>query len=433
MENMKRTDSEFRPVDWSYSTNIYEVNLRQYTPEGTFNAFAAHLPRLRTMGVEVLWFMPIMPIGEQDRHGTLGSYYAIKDYQAANPEFGTVEDFKKLVTAAHQLGFRVIIDFVANHTANDNGWVITHPEYYCYNADGSIIHPHGWDDVSQLNFAETGVRDALKEAMKFWIEKCDIDGFRCDMAHLVPLDFWRDARREMGKIKNGLFWLAECEEPTYHAAFDATYTWRWMHASEDFYHGKINLSELVQVLYETGKSFPPEAFRLYFTSNHDENSWNGTEYEKYGDAAPLFAVFSCLWNGIPLIYTGQEMPNFRRLKFFDKDYIGWTGVYKLLDFYQTLLSLRKNHEALRAGDPAVSTFILSHDNDSSVFAFMRKSEKDSVIVILNASASGVHFQLDQVEGKYKNVFDGSVSTLTNGITLYLPEWGYLVYEPFTEG
>jgi Glycosidases len=308
----------FQHPSWSYNTNIYEVNVRQYTHEGTFEAFKKHLLQLKDMGVEVLWLMPITPISSKGRKGTLGSYYAVQNYKAVNPEFGSLQDFIELVKYSHDLGFKIIIDWVANHTGNDNVWIDEHPDFFCYE-EGQIVHPHGWEDVSKLNFDNDEMQHAMIDTMRFWIDTCDIDGFRCDMAHLVPLDFWKRARTELQKIKPDQFWLAECEEVNYHDVFDATYTWKWMHATEEFCKDKIGLDNLFSVLKNYNDSFPKDAFRIYFTSNHDENSWNGTEYEKYGDAVKALAVFSCTWNGIPMIYSGQELPNYKRLQFFDKD------------------------------------------------------------------------------------------------------------------
>src|SRR5579871_2396781 len=218
----------FPAVEWSYNSNIYEVNLRQYTYEGSFNAFANELPRLKDMGIEILWFMPITPISIEKRKGTLGSYYACSDYTATNPEYGSLDDFKNLVLYAHQLEFKVIIDWVANHTGWDHRWTIEHPDFYVKDASGNFTERNGWDDVIDLNYDNPALRRAMIDAMKFWIEKFDIDGFRCDMAHLVTLDFWREAKTTLEPVKN-LFWLAECEEISYHEVFDATYTWRWMH------------------------------------------------------------------------------------------------------------------------------------------------------------------------------------------------------------
>lgn len=425
---MSQAPEKFSHPAWSYQTNIYEVNLRQYTQEGTLAAFAKELPRLRNMGVEVLWFMPIHPIGGQDRIGTLGSYYSIRDYKAVNREFGTLSDFKNVVQEAHRLHFKVIIDFVANHTANDHPWVSDHPGYYNYHEDGSIIHPHGWTDVSELNFENKDVWNEMAEVLEFWVKECDIDGYRCDMAHLVSLDFWIWAREELSGVKKDLFWLAESEEPKYQLAFDASYTWKWMHASEQFYQGKMDLLSLATVLYKSVTEFPETAFRLYFTSNHDENSWNGTEYEKYGDAAKLFAVFSCTWNGVPLIYSGQELPNYKRLKFFERDPIEWTGKLELHDFYKRLLSLRTSNKALRAGDEQVFTKIISHPEDHIVFSYLRSNGDAEVLTILNCSGEGLDFSVAGVNGLFRNVFGGDNIHFTNKNEVYLHPWGYLVFE-----
>jgi alpha-amylase len=413
---------------WSYSTNIYEVNLRQYTLEGTFEAFSQSLPRLKDMGVKTLWFMPITPISKKDRLGELGSYYAVQNYTDTNPEFGTLEDFKKLVTKAHDLGFKIILDFVADHTGNDHAWITEHPEFYNYEENNELLHPHGWSDVSKLNFDVPELREYMIDAMKFWVKEYDIDGYRCDMAHLVPLDFWEQAKKKLSKYKDNLFWLGECEVPAYHKVFDATYTWRWMHASEEFYHNRMNLQSLITVLYKSVTEFPCSAFRTYFTSNHDENSWNGTEFEKYGDAAQLFAVFSATWNGIPMIYSGQELPNKKRLRFFEKDVIEWQDKFELHDFYKTLLTLHSTNKSLRAGDTEVLTQIISHPDDHQVFSYLRKHETDEVLVILNCCGEGMHFQVKNVKGVFRNVFGGDDINFDSNGNVYINAWGYLVFE-----
>lgn len=413
---------------WSYSANIYEVNIRQYTEEGTFKAFAKHLPRLKDMGVKILWFMPIYPISKKDRLGTLGSYYAIEDYCAINPEFGDMDDFKALVKEAHEMNFKVIIDIVANHTGNDHHWIKEHPEYYIYKDDGELLNPHGWEDVAQLNYDNPEVHKAMIKAMRFWVEECHVDGYRCDMAHLVPLEFWIEAKRKLSKVKENLFWLAECEVPEYHEVFDATYTWRWMHASQEFYQGRMNLQSLLTVLYKSVTEFPCNAFRMYFTSNHDENSWNGTEYEKYGESAELFAVFSCTWKGMPMIYSGQEMPNKKRLKFFEKDQIDWQERFELHDFYKTLLTLKSNNQALRSGDINILTKIVSHPEDHEVFSYLRKHSEDEVLVVLNCCDTPKNFEVKDVKGVFRNVFGGPDIEFDKDNLVYLKEWDYLVFE-----
>jgi alpha-amylase len=420
---------EFQHPPWSYDTNIYEVNMRQYTQEGTFKAFKKHLPRLKDMGVEVLWFMPITPISSKGRKGTLGSYYAVQNYKAVNPEFGSLEEFIDLVKHSHQLGFKIIIDWVANHTGNDNVWVDEHPDFFCYDAD-QIVHPHGWEDVSKLDFDNEKMQDAMVDAMKFWIDTCDIDGFRCDMAHLVPLEFWKKARTELQKIKAEQFWLAECEEINYHEVFDATYTWKWMHATEEYYNKRIDLNSLFSVLQNYNDSFSKDAFRIYFTSNHDENSWNGTEYEKYGEAAKALSVFSCTWNGIPMIYSGQELPSHKRLQFFDKDEIEWKQRCEFHNFYKTLLHLRKGNTALRAADNNVFTYKIQTDNEDKIFSYLRKNINDEVLVILNLSAERTVCKIfdERVNGSFINAFEKEVISFSEEKNIELQPWSYKVYE-----
>ena len=425
---MSDKNKNSRHPKWSYSTNVYEVNLRQYTLEGTFEAFSKHLPRLKDMGIKTLWFMPIYPISQKGRLGDLGSYYAIQNYRETNSEFGTLDDFKKLVKDAHEMGFKVILDFVANHTGNDHEWTKTHPEYYVYDDQNELHHPHGWSDVAKLNYDVPELRLSMIDVLKFWVKECNIDGFRCDMAHLVPLDFWMQAKKKLSSTKRNLFWLAECEEPEYHKVFDATYTWRWMHASEEFYHHKMNLQSLLTVLYKSITEFPGDALRMYFTSNHDENSWNGTEYEKYGEAAGLFAVFSCTWNGIPMIYSGQELPNKKRLKFFEKDPIEWQEKFQLHDFYKTLLTLHSTNNALRGGDISVLTEIISHPEDHQVFSYLRKHEKAQVLVVLNCSDQETNFMVKNITGNFRNVFGGDDIVFKDNNFVFLKPFGYLVFE-----
>lgn len=429
--------ASFKPVDWSYSTNIYEVNLRQYTKEGTFEAFGRELPRLRDMGIEILWFMPITPISVEKRKGTLGSYYACSDYTATNPEFGSPADFKDLVQAAHGLGFKVIIDWVANHTGWDHRWTREHPEYYRKNHEGQFYEMHGWEDVIDLNYDSKDLQTAMIEAMQWWVQHFDIDGFRCDMAMLVPLDFWRQARTALDKGKP-LFWLAECEEIAYHEVFDATYTWKFLHRMEEVWRKESGIDGLDEVLGYYDKQFPPTAFRAYFTTNHDENSHSGSEYERMGDAALPFAVLCCTWNGLPLIYSGQELPNLKRLQFFDKDPIEWTGVCKLHDFYKTLLGLRKANPALRAGDVSVQTHRLgaramgdagAETAAPGIFAFLRKHPSAEVLVVLNLSAEAQTIRFDEPgspRGSFTEVFGKETVDLTTDQTVSMPAWGYKV-------
>jgi glycosidase len=419
---------QYTPVDWSYNTNIYEVNLRQYTAEGTFKAFERELPRLKDMGVEVLWFMPVTPISKEKRLGILGSYYACSDYIASNPEYGSVEDFKQLVKAAHQLNLRVIIDWVANHTGWDHRWVVEHPEYYRKNHNGEFFDQHGWEDVIDLNYDHPQLHTAMIAAMRFWIDECDIDGFRCDMAMLVPLTFWRTARTTLDKIKP-LFWLAECEEISYHEVFDATYAWKLLHKMESFWKKETDIHGLEEVLHYYSSMFPKSAFHLFFTTNHDENSHSGSEYERLGNAVEAFAVLSCTWNGIPLIYSGQEMPNKKRLKFFEKDAIEWNGEYFLHDFFKTLLALRKRNSALEAGECS-ETYRLVTGVDHLVFAYLRRQGSDEVLVVLNLSHDNVAIRVsdEKLSGTFSDIFTLEEHDVNGTVDLKLKPWQHLILE-----
>lgn len=420
--------------DWIYSTNIYEVNIRQYTQEGTFHAFAAELPRLKDMGIEVLWFMPVTPISHEKRLGSLGSYYACSDYAAVNPEYGTLDDFRHLVQSAHALGLKVIIDWVANHTGWDHRWITEHPDFYRRDIDGHFFDQHGWADVIDLNYDNKALWEAMLEAMRFWIKECDIDGFRCDMAMLVPLAFWRYVRTELDMIKP-LFWLAECEEIDYHEVFDVTYAWKLLHSMEAYYRKETGISGLNKVLTYYREIFPSGALRTLFITNHDENSHSGSEYERLGKAVGAFAVLCCTWDGIPLIYSGQEMPLTRRLKFFDKDPIEWNGRYELHHFYKTLLTLRKVNTALRAGDTEALPVRLTTTADNFVVAFYRQKGNDSVLVLLNLSEENkalVHLSAPAPYGKYQNVFTGSKLVVDEHTGFHLPAWDYQVYSSPSE-
>lgn len=392
---------EFPLVSWARDTNIYEVNIRQYTPEGSFAAFAKHLPRLKSMGVEILWLMPITPISEAVRQGTLGSYYACSSYTAINPEYGDLDDFKQLVQAIHAQGMYVIIDWVANHSGWDHHWTKEHPDWYVLDEEGNFTEKNGWHDVIDLDYSNKAMRAAMIAAMQFWVKETGIDGFRCDMAHLVPLDFWKEARKACDAIKH-LFWLAECEVTDYHQVFDLSYAWHWMHTTEKYAKGEVDVQSIQQVLHSYSQ-YPAGAHKLFFTSNHDENSWNGTEYEKYGRAALPWSVFTATWKGVPLVYSGQELPNLKRLAFFDKDLIEWNDRPALQDWYCRLLDLRKE-----GGLQEAETFVLpvSHPH---VLAYLRRNKGKVVLVLLNLSGeSRLHLSVSHewVRGNFRSWSSG---------------------------
>ena len=342
--------------EWSRNAVIYEVNLRQYTVEGTFRAFEQHIPRLKEMGVDILWLMPVNPIGEKNRKGSLGSYYSIRDYTAVNPEYGTMDDFKALVAKAHENGMKVIIDWVANHSSWDNRLTTEHPEWYVKDSTGNIVAPvPDWTDVADLDYNQQGLRDYMTSAMLFWVKEAGVDGFRCDVAGMVPTDFWNTAVPELKKVKH-VFMLAEWETPEMHdTAFDMTYSWEVYKLLRAVYKGEKTLQQLDSVLDKETAEFTPDAYRMHFTTNHDENSWNGTEYELFDGAAQTFTVLGYMLPGMPLIYSGQEAGLNKRLSFFDKDTIRWDD-YKLAGFFATLNKLKHGNKALwngTAGGPLV--------------------------------------------------------------------------------
>jgi len=438
-EQKKKTGTETAAIPeqqeqhqgWSAQSNIYEVNLRQYSSSGSIKEFEKHLPRLKDMGVEILWFMPITPIGKEGRKMTgkeLGSYYAVKDYKGFNEEFGTMDDWKSFVKKAQGMGFKVITDWVANHSAPDNPWMKIHPQFYEKDSAGHFIAPFDWTDVRKLNYRNSELRDSMISAMKFWLTETGIDGFRCDVAEEVPTDFWKACIDSLRKIKN-VFMLAEGEKASLHeAGFDATYTWEMMHAMTDLYKGKRSLSQFDSALNASIAKFPAGAYRMYFTANHDENSWNGTEFEKYGVAYKTFAVFSqTMYQSVPLIYSGQESMNKKRLKFFVKDTISWKGQYEMSGFYKTMLALRKSNPALSAG---ASYKRLPGSNDKAIFAYQREKDGHKVIIVLNLSKQPQIFTIKDtaVDGEPSDVFTGMKKKLSSSQTFSIEPWGYFVYD-----
>jgi glycosidase len=408
---------EFLPPEWAVNANIYEVNIRQYTPEGTFNAFAEDLPRLQEMGVKILWLMPVHPIGEENRKGTLGSYYSIVDYTEINPEFGTKEDFRNLVEEAQELGMRVIMDWVANHTAWDAVWTETNPEFYETDEEGFFYPPNpDWDDVIQLDVENRDMWEAMISAMKYWVREYNIDGFRADVAYMVPTEFWIKAREQLETIKP-VFMLAEAEEPELHRAFDMSYAWDYAQTIRNIGAGEAGLSDLDAALERNFEAFDKKDYRMLFTTNHDENSWQGSDPELYGDNFKNFAVLSATVWGMPLIYNGQESGLDKQLEFFEKDQIEW-GDYKYQDFYTTLLDLNTRNQALFNGEIGGDYRKLTTDKDEHVFVYKRIGHHEQVLTILNFSDEERTFTFtDGHEGTWTDVFDGAEESVSSPFTI----------------
>jgi 1,4-alpha-glucan branching enzyme len=415
--------------EWAKNAVLYEVNIRQYTPEGTFKAFEKHLSRLKAMGVDILWLMPVNPIGIKNRKGSLGSYYAVKDYLAVNPEFGTKDDLKDLVNKAHELGMHVIIDWVANHTSWDNNLIAEHPDWYKHDSTGKIIAPvPDWTDVAGLNYAKKEVRDYMTNALIYWVREADIDGFRCDVAGMIPVSFWDEAVPKIKAVKH-VFMLAEWETPEMHdTAFDMTYSWNAYQVMNAIAKGKKTAVALDSVLKSESAKYPADAIRMRFTTNHDENSWNGTEYTRLGDGAKTFAVLCFTMPGMPLIYSGQESAFNRSLKFFDKDIIDWDS-FPLAGFYTQLDKLKKENMALSAGSAGGKMIKLDSDNGDNVYSFLRKKDNNTVFVILNLSPSEQKAILkgNNYSGDYKSLFENKDTHLDGSLSVILKPWEYRVY------
>ena len=413
-------------VEWANINTIYELNTRQFSQEGTFIAVEAHLTEIKNLGIKTIWFMPIQPIGVKNRKGSLGSYYSIRDYTAINPELGTLQEFKTLVDKIHEMGIYVIIDWVANHTAWDHPWITQHPDWYSQDSSGQIISPVAdWTDVADLNYDNFDLREAMIESMKFWVTEVNIDGFRCDVAEMVPIDFWEEAISRLDKIKP-LFMLAEGNKPLLHRkAFDATYSWDLFHLMNEIAAGKKPAQALDSLLTAEQKNYPTGSMRLRFTTNHDENSWNGTVFERLGDGAKTFAVLTATIPGIPLIYNGQEAGMAKRLNFFERDPIVWHK-NDFRSFYSRLFTFHLNNKAISQGNFE----IIDCDQPQAVFAFRRRSGDKQVLVVLNLSPKSINTKLhaDGLGTTYSEYFTGRSETLHDIQNLHLEPWQYLVYE-----
>ncbi len=415
--------------DWAYNAVIYEVNTRQFTPEGTFEAFAEHLPRLNDLGVDILWFMPIQTIGEKDRKGTMGSYYSIQNYREVNSEFGTLEDFKIVVEEAQNLGMKVILDWVANHTSRDAVWVNEHPDWYVRDSLGELNVMYDWTDIAQLDFTNPDMRNEMINDMLFWVRETGIDGFRCDVAGEIPTDFWEVANDSLKAFRSDLFMLAEAEKPELNeTVFNAYYAWDFHHKMNAVAQGTENVDSLRASLNKMKNNFPDHAIPMFFTSNHDENSWNGTEFERMGDAAKTFAVLTYMMPGMPLIYNGQEVGLDKRLEFFEKDLIDFSQDNDgFKELYKSLNSLKKQHPALQSQERDGNMNEISNNHPQAVWSFKRTNGESEVISIFNLNSERVVVTFTENLGgvKYQTFPDSSEEEFLN--QLVLQPWEYKIY------
>ena len=431
-----------------FNSVVYEMNIRQATTEGTFAAAEKYLPELKNMGVDIVWLMPVSPIGVDGRKGTLGSYYSIIDYKAINPEFGTMEDFKSFLDAAHALDMKVIIDWVANHTSRDaNWWKEGKEDWYVMDKEtGLPIVEYDWTDIAKLNYENVEMRKAMLDALKFWVEM-GVDGYRCDVAMNVPEDFWKNAWVEIRKINPDVYLLAEGEEQWLHrGGFEATYAWELHHIFNAMAKGGSEtknvagdgtiktdaktVADLKEYLARDDKNYPAPAMRLMFTSNHDENSWAGTEFERMGDAHKAFAALTfVLPKSQPLIYTGQEIGLNRRLQFFEKDSIeelvdlDYGKEYR--DFYKMLCSFRHANKALAAGKD-VAPIVYLEGADENVLAFTREKEDNKVLCLFNFSAEPVKVTITEAAAGDYMCACGKAMNFKAGDEVELDAWGFML-------
>lgn len=423
------SDVHLTHPEWSRSASIYQVNTRQLTAEGTLAAAAGHLPRIKDLGATIVWLMPVHEIGVRNRKGSLGSPYAVRDYLSVSAELGTVDDLRAFVDRAHELGLRVILDWVANHTAWDNPLVGEHPEWYARDWKGDLQPSPwwDWDDIIDLDFSRPELREYMTAAMAYWVREVGVDGFRCDVAGFVPTDFWVDTRAVLEEIKP-VFLLAEWESRELHdRAFDMTYGWTWHEAMHHIAHGSADVGALRSYYAWNEKAYPADCYRMLFVSNHDKNAWDGTDRELFGDALEATTVLSVVSEGMPLVHNGQEAGGERRLAFFERDPIEWVE-HPIGDLVRRLLALKTANQALWNGRWGGRMVEVVTDRRDEVIAFVRRRGDHAVTAVLNLSAAPQRVTLvdGPVAGTWTDLETGATTTLGLGVALDLGPWGYRV-------
>ncbi|WP_228410799.1 alpha-amylase family glycosyl hydrolase [Chryseobacterium taklimakanense] len=434
----QQTDHRYQPKkyveiqnpEWVKNATIYELNIRQFSQEGTFKAVEKQLPRLKKMGIDIIWLMPVQPIGVKNRKGTLGSYYSVKDYLDVNPEFGSKKDFHDLVNAIHKEGMYVILDWVANHSSWDNDLVKKHPDWYIKSREGKFQSTpwRDYDDIIDFDYSKPGLRKYMTDALKFWVKEYGIDGYRCDVASFIPLEFWENARKELDEIKP-IFMLAEAEDKELHRkAFDATYNWTLWNYLHDIAMGKKNAEQLAGgYIAEHVSIFPKEGIRMNFIDNHDKNSWEGNQYINFGSALKAAIVFSAMMDGMPLVYSGQEAGLDRSLQFFERDPIVWKK-HENEQLYTSLFTLKHKNQALWNGKWGGEMVRITNDQMKNAISFVRENNGDKVLTFINLSKEKitVTFDIEYDKGHYTNLFTGKQMQLPEKLVLTMEPWEYLV-------
>ena len=423
----------YKHPEWSYSAVLYELNIRQFTPEGTLNAAIERLPFLRSIGIDAIWLMPIYPIGVEGRKGTLGSYYSISDYKGVNPEFGTADDLRAFISAAHAMGIKVLLDWVANHTARDARWITERPtDWYERDAEGVAKVPWDWTDTAKLNYANHDVWLGEIDAMRYWVEEFGVDGFRCDMAMLVPIEFWQEASEELHKIKSDIFMLAEAEEDNlFDRAFNMSYQWNVHHIMVDIAKGARRVWDLRNAIHAERQRYPREAMRMSFTSNHDENSWSGSEQSRFGASLEVMTVLTFLMpSTMPLIYTGQEVGYDHSFEFFERDAIP-AEMYRenrTTELYRRLIALKHKERALDAGERGGDMIEIDNNAKDCMITFVREVDGSRVVAILNLSPYTIHadFNTGIYAGTYRDALSGERVVLAEHVERDIAPWHYQI-------
>ena len=423
----------YKNPEWSYSAVLYEMNIRQFTAEGTFRAASERLPFLRSIGIDAIWLMPIYPIGVEDRKGSLGSYYSISDYKGVNPEFGSEVDLRDFITKAHALGIKILFDWVANHTARDARWISERPlDWYERDSEGRAKVPWDWSDTAKLNYTNKEVWRGQIDAMRYWVEQFGIDGFRCDMAMLVPIEFWQEASAELHAIKSDIFMLAEAEEDNlFEGAFNMSYQWNIHHIMCDIAKGVRRVWDMRNAMYAERQRYPREAMRLSFTSNHDENSWSGSEQSRFGRALEVMMAMTFLMpSTMPLIYTGQEVGYDHSFAFFDRDPIP-ADMYKecyATELYRRLSDLKHSQRALDAGERGGDVIEIENNAKDCMMTFVREVAGSRVVAIVNLSPYTIHadFRTGIYAGKYRDAISGERVVLDDHVERDIAPWHYQI-------
>ena len=423
----------YKNPEWSYSAVLYELNVRQFTPEGTFAAARERLPFLRSLGIDAIWLMPIYPIGVEGRKGTLGSYYSIRDYKGVNEEFGTEADLRDFITTAHSLGMRVLLDWVANHTARDARWLEEKSyDWYEREEDGTAKVPWDWTDTAKLNYANHDVWRGQIDAMRYWVEQFKVDGFRCDMAMLVPIEFWQEASEELHRIKRDIFMLAEAEEDNlFDRAFNMSYQWNIHHIMCDIAKGARRVWDLRNAIHSERARYPREAMRMSFTSNHDENSWSGSEQARFGSALEVMTAMTFLMpSTMPLIYTGQEVGYNHSFEFFERDAIPAEAYVenRTTELYRRLTSLKHKEQALAAGERGGEMIEIENNAKDCMMTFVREVDGSRVVAIVNLSPYTIHadFRTGIYAGKYYDALTGERVLLDDHVERDIAPWQYQI-------